>query len=354
MGKAGDVYICCTMRNIIPQEILAAYGWKNPEPTPILTGLINHTWKVKDESGTWLLQRINTAVFTEPKKIDENLRRLAEFLSVHEPDYLFTALVPDQSGETLVRFQGDFYRVFRWIEGTHTLTAVDEPTIAETAAACFGDFTFRLRNFPIKTLHETLPGFHDLAWRYFELEKAERVGHAHRMYETKDLINFLKSQKNLVLQNERFVLHPEVKKRVIHHDTKISNVLLDENDKAVAVIDLDTVMPGFVTSDVGDMFRTYVCPVTEEETNLDLIQVRKGHVEAIIKGYLHSMGEELSGIEKDHLHFGGEIIIYMQALRFLTDYLMRDVYYGSKYKGQNRVRAENQIRLLQLFQESLR
>lgn len=174
------------------------------------------------------------------------------------------------------------------------------------------------------------------------------------MNETRELINLLKSQKKLVLQNEQLILHPEVKKRVIHHDTKISNVLLDEQNKAVAVIDLDTVMPGFFTSDVGDMFRTYVCPVTEEEANLDLIRVRKGHVEAIVKGYLHSMNDELSGIEKDHLYFGGEIIIYMQALRFLTDYLMRDVYYGSSYEGQNRVRADNQIRLLQLFQESLR
>ena len=342
------------MENTTLQAVSAAFGWRNPEPTPIVTGLINHTWKVKEASGTWLLQRINTGVFTQPEKIDDNLRRLAEFLSVHEPDYLFTALVPDQSGNTLVRIKEDSYRVFRWIEGTHTISAVDEPAIAETAAACFGDFTFRLRSFPAKTLHETLPGFHDLAWRFFELEKAERVGHAHRMYETRELINFLKSLKRLVLQNERLMLHPEVKKRVIHHDTKISNVLLNEKNMAVAVIDLDTVMPGFFTSDVGDMFRTYVCPVTEEEANLDLIQVRKGHVEAIVKGYLHSMGDELSGIEKDHIYFGGEIIIYMQALRFLTDYLMRDVYYGSRYKGQNRVRAENQIRLLQLFQESLR
>lgn len=342
------------MENIPLQELAAIYRWRNPELTPIVTGLINRTWKVKEVSGTWLLQRINTDVFTEPEKIDDNLRRLAEFLSVHEPEYLFTAPVPDQSGNTLVRIQEVSYRVFPWIDGTHTVSAVNEPGIAETAAACFGDFTYRLRSFPATTLHETLPGFHDLAWRYFQMETAVREGDVHRMNETRELINLLKSQKKLVLQNEQLILHPEVKKRVIHHDTKISNVLLDEQNKAVAVIDLDTVMPGFFTSDVGDMFRTYVCPVTEEEANLDLIRVRKGHVEAIVKGYLHSMNDELSGIEKDHLYFGGEIIIYMQALRFLTDYLMRDVYYGSSYEGQNRVRADNQIRLLQLFQESLR
>jgi hypothetical protein len=109
------------MENTTLQAVSAVFGWRNPEPTPIVTGLINHTWKVKEASGTWLLQRINTGVFTQPEKIDDNLRRLAEFLSVHEPDYLFTALVPDQSGNTLVRIKEDSYRVFRWIEGTHTM-----------------------------------------------------------------------------------------------------------------------------------------------------------------------------------------------------------------------------------------
>ena len=342
------------MENTTPHEISAAYGWTNPSFIPIIAGLINRTWKVKEAGGTWLLQQINTDVFTEPEKIDDNLRQLAQYLSIHEPDYLFTALVPDLSGNTLLRLQEQSYRVFPWIEGTHTVNAVNDPGIAETAAACFGDFTYRLRSFPAKNLQETLSGFHDLAWRYYQMETAVNEGDVHRIYETRELIDILKSLKKLVLQNERFILNPEVKLRVIHHDTKISNVLLDEQNRAVAVIDLDTVMPGYFTSDVGDMFRTYVCPVTEEEGNLDLIQVRKGHVEAIVKGYLQSMGNELSGIEKDHIFFGGEIIIYMQALRFLTDYLERDVYYGSSYEGQNRVRAENQIRLLQLFRESLR
>lgn len=350
----GATYICCMMEDKTLHAISAVYGWKDPAFIPIIAGLINHTWKVSESGRTWLLQRINTDVFPEPEKIDENLRLLAEFLSVHEPNYLFTALVPDLSGKTLVRFQEQSYRVFPWIDETHTVSAVNEPVIAETAAACFGDFTYRLRSFPAKSLHETLPGFHDLAWRYFQMETAVREGDVHRMYETRDLINLLKSLKKLVLQNEQLILHAEVKKRVIHHDTKISNVLLNDQNKAVAVIDLDTVMPGYVTSDVGDMFRTYVCPVTEEEANLDLIHVRKGHVDAIIRGYLQSMGDELSDIERDHLYFGGEIIIYMQALRFLTDYLMRDVYYGCSYEKQNLVRAENQIRLLQLFQESLR
>ena len=143
------------------------------------------------------------------------------------------------------------------------------------------------------------------------------------------------------------------KKRVTHHDTKISNVLFDGQDKGICVIDLDTVMPGYFLSDVGDMFRTYSCPVSEEEKNLYLVMVRKDFMQAIEKGYLSAMTDELSQFEKDHLYFGGEMLIYMQAIRFISDYLNNDIYYGSRYPGHNLVRTQNQVRLLEEFQKAI-
>lgn len=335
------------------QQISAAWGWREAAVTSIGNGLINSSWKVNEAGGEWLLQRVNTNVFPEPEIIDTNLQQIARFLSAQEPDYLFTAPKKDVSGNSLLKVNEDVYRVFPWIGGTHTVDSVDSTSLAEAAAECFGNFTHRLRNFPANNLQETLSGFHDLAWRYFQFETAIREGDVHRMYETRDLIDVLKSKKSLVLQFERLILHPETMKRVFHHDTKISNVLLNDLNEAVAVIDLDTVMPGYFVSDIGDMFRTYVCPVTEEETNLDKVIVRREYSEATVRGYLKAMGDELTGIEKDHLYFGGEMLIFMQAVRFLTDYLQRDIYYGSRYPGQNRDRAANQTRLLLLFQESL-
>jgi Ser/Thr protein kinase RdoA (MazF antagonist) len=174
------------------------------------------------------------------------------------------------------------------------------------------------------------------------------------MQECKAAIQILQAAYPLVTKFESYTQHADVKRRVTHHDTKISNVLFNEQEQGICVIDLDTVMPGYFISDTGDMFRTYVCAVTEEEQQLDLITVRKEYTAAIVAGYLSEMGRELSNYEQDHIYFGGEVLMYMQALRFLADYLQMDKYYGSRYPTQNKVRAENQIRLLTLFQESLR
>lgn len=342
------------MNDTIFQQLAAAWNWQQAHYVPIAAGLINRTWKVITPEQNWLLQGVNTQVFPAPEKIDANLQLLKNYLSQTEPDYLFAAPVAHRGGSSLLKLDDEVYRVFPWIEGSHTVPVADQSQLAMEAARCFGDFTFRLRGFPAKKLHTILPGFHDLQLRYQQLELALKDGQANRISETREMIAVLQDAQYLVKKYQSFIHHPDASIRVTHHDTKISNVLFDDKHKGLAVIDLDTLMPGYFISDVGDMFRTYVSPVSEEEKNLDLIFVRKEYNTAIAKGYLHAMGTELSSFEQDHLFFGGEMLIYMQALRFLTDYLQMDVYYGSSYPGQNRVRAENQTRLLLLFQESLR
>jgi hypothetical protein len=123
-------------------------------------------------------------------------------------------------------------------------------------------------------------------------------------------------------------------------------VLFDANNKGICVIDLDTVMPGYFISDVGDMLRTYLSPVSEEETDFSKIEVRDSFYSAIVAGYYAEMKDELTEVEKQHFFYAGEFMIYMQALRFLTDYFNDDRYYGSSYEGHNRNRAENQLVLL--------
>lgn len=127
------------------------------------------------------------------------------------------------------------------------------------------------------------------------------------------------------------------------------NVLFDENDKGLCVIDLDTMMPGYFISDVGDMMRTYLCPVSEEEQDLSKIMIRNDFFEAIVHGYLSEMREALSEKEQGQFVYAGKFMIYMQALRFITDYLNNDIYYGEKYEGHNLKRAMNQIQLLKLY-----
>jgi len=117
------------------------------------------------------------------------------------------------------------------------------------------------------------------------------------------------------------------------------------------VIDLDTVMPGYFISDVGDMMRTYLSPVSEEEKDFSTISIRNDFFNAIVRGYLDEMSQELSDVEKAHFVYAGKFMIYMQAIRFLTDYLNNDRYYTPRYEGHNYIRAGNQAVLLQKLTE---
>jgi len=145
----------------------------------------------------------------------------------------------------------------------------------------------------------------------------------------------------------QFTANSEIKLRVIHHDTKINNVLFDDKQNALCLVDLDTVMPGYYLSDVGDMMRTYLSPANEEEKDLDKIIIRTEFFRAIYKGYMSEMGTILTETEKQYFIFSGKMMIYMQGLRFLTDFLNNDIYYGAQYEGHNLIRAKNQFKLLE-------
>lgn len=335
------------------QNILQAYGFINDvEVQPFGTGLINHTWMVKNGSHTFILQRINHQVFKSPADIAANIRVIGNYLSKNHPGYLFVTPEKTLQQEDIVYVTNEgYFRLFPFVKGSHTIDVVNSTMQAFEAAKQFGRFTKLLGDFPCEQLHITLPDFHNLPLRYQQFEKAIVEGNENRTQEAAATIEFLQNNRTIVATSERIQKSAAFKKRVTHHDTKISNVLFDENDKGLCVIDLDTVMPGYFISDVGDMLRTYLSPVSEEETDFSKITIRSDYFTAIARGYLQEMGDQLSGEEKQHVVYAGQFMIYMQALRFLTDYLNNDVYYGSKYEGHNFMRAKNQVVLLQKLME---
>lgn len=332
--------------------IILAYKWTAPDIAIVNSGLINKTLKVITGNKTYLLQSVNTHVFKHPEQIDENLNKLAHYLKQYHPNYYFTAPLKTTAGSSLIKAGDQYYRVFDWVENSHTVDVVASPHQAREAAKAFGLFTSLLQEFDASQLNITLPDFHNLSLRYQQFENALQNGNTMRMNAAKEEISYLQSKANIVKRYETFITHKEVSQRVTHHDTKISNVLFNDQDNSLCVIDLDTVMPGYFLSDVGDMFRTYICPYSEEEKDFDKLFIRKDYLQAIEQGYLQHMAGELSGFEKDHFYFAGEMLIYMQSLRFITDYLNNDSYYGSRYEGQNLVRGGNQARLLALFEET--
>jgi Ser/Thr protein kinase RdoA (MazF antagonist) len=319
----------------------------NASVTPFGSGLINNTWLISENGNDLVLQRINHNVFKQPFDIACNIHLICEYVKDKHPGYLFICPRKTLAGEEMffIKEEG-YFRLFPFIKNSHTTDVVDSPSQAHEAAKQFGRFANLLSAFPVDKLKITLPDFHNLSLRYAQFETAVKEGNKERIKQSSALIGFLRSQQEIVAISEQIANNPEFKQRVTHHDSKISNVLFDENENGLCVIDLDTVMPGYFISDFGDMMRTYLSPVSEEEKDLSKIEIRENYFKAITDGYLSEMGSVLTMVEKQYMVYAGKFMTYMQALRFLTDHLNNDSYYGSKYEGHNFIRANNQATLL--------
>jgi Ser/Thr protein kinase RdoA (MazF antagonist) len=335
-------------------SVLPAYGLKEEslKLEAFGSGLINNTWKVITPEKEYILQRVNHNVFKEPGDIANNISLIAEYLKQHHPEYKFVAPITSSNGEGMIYQKGEgFFRMFPFVSGSHSKDVVETPEQACEAATQFGRFTRLLSGFDISQLKITIPFFHDLTLRYQQFLTALENGNKQRISESDVLIKKLAIHADIVSDFGRIKSGTAFKLRVTHHDTKISNVLFDAEGKGLCVIDLDTVMPGYFISDVGDMMRTYLSPVSEEEKDFSRIKVRDEFYKAIVKGYFTEMKDELTETEKNNFFYAGKFMIYMQAIRFLTDHFNNDEYYGAKYPGHNLVRAGNQAVLLQRLLE---
>jgi Ser/Thr protein kinase RdoA (MazF antagonist) len=336
------------------REVLLQSGI-NAEPLQLLqfgTGLINNTWKVQSPDRNYILQKINSIVFKEPRDIGFNLDTIASYIKQHHPTYEFVAPLTASNGQTLLYKEGEgYFRLFPFIADSHAKEVVNSAAQAFEAAQQFGSFTQVLAGMDSGQLKITIPFFHNLTFRHQQFLQAIKNGDQLRIKGAETLINVLTGYTDIVRTYEAIKCNPKFRLRVTHHDTKISNVLFDAGEKGICVIDLDTVMPGYFISDVGDMMRTYLSPVSEEEPDTEKIFVREDIYKAIADGYCGQMKDELTNEEKKHFFYAGKFMIYMQAIRFLTDHLNNDVYYAVSYNEQNLVRATNQAVLLQRLTE---
>jgi Ser/Thr protein kinase RdoA (MazF antagonist) len=336
------------------QPVFNAFGISSAtsNAVPFGSGLINHTWKLSHNGKAYLLQQINQQVFKTPRDISSNIAVTAKYLHQHYPNYLFVTPVRSKTHEDIFFDEvNGYFRLTPFVENSHTIDVVAKPQQAFEAAAQFGKFSRLLSGFDITQLKITLPDFHNLSLRFWQFEQALASGNAERIAQSQKIIAAIIANKSIVEIFEKIKTNPNFKLRATHHDTKISNVLFDDNDKGLCVIDLDTLMPGYFISDAGDMLRTYLSPVSEEEKDLSKIEIRDNFFMAIAEGYLGELQNELSTDEKNHFVYAGKFMIYMQAIRFITDHLKNDIYYGAKYEGHNFVRASNQLMLLQKLME---
>lgn len=339
------------MELILDSEVLKAYGYtkENIKITQIGTGLINRTYLLSPihEERKYILQNINTSVFKNPQAIASNLKKIADYLAKTYPDYLFIKPVPTIKGEEIAYIQHAYWRMLPFISDTISLEVLNTPEQAYEAAKQFGKLSCLLNNFDASTLEATIPGFHNLGLRFEQFTEALNTASKELQKQAKPQIDDALKHKYIFDYFKSYAHRTDFPDRVMHHDTKISNVLLNaETFKGICVIDLDTMMPGKFISDLGDMMRTYLCAFSENETDLKKIKIRISYFEAMIKGYLSEMKNSLTVTEKELILFSGRYMIYMQALRFLTDFLNGNSYYPINYPTQNLDRAKNQFKLL--------
>lgn len=340
---------------MVPQSIIKSFGFNDSCVIQSYgSGHIHRTYKVEDGKKNYILQRINHYVFKQPDLISKNIRFASEYLSNHYPDYLFLSALKSTDGfDSVVDSEGYSWRLFPFIQNTKTVNEVSSVEQAFEAANGFAALSAKLSGCDPAMFSPTIDRFLDLNLRFEQFEAALRNATQDRMLQAENEISLCRHYAFLNRQYEELVSSGKLKLRITHNDTKINNILFSkQTGKVVCVIDLDTLMPGYFIYDLGDMVRTFVSPVSEEETDLSKVVFRKEIYSALVGGYLSEMNEVLSSDEKEAIPFAGLMMTYITALRFLADFLSGDVYFSTSYDGQNLNRAKNQLKLLEiLFQE---
>lgn len=331
---------------------------------PLGEGLINTTFRAETPDGKgYVLQRVNTKVFPDPEGVMRNTLRVTDWMRDRlgregaDPTRRVPEFLPTGSGAYLFRVSTEegepsVWRCSRLIEGARAHTILSDPKLLYEAGRGYGDFQRLLDGFPARELMEVLPGFHDTRKRFAAFLDAVERDPAGRAKEAEREISYLREREAFAGEVVRLLEQGVLPLRVTHNDAKLSNVLLDDRTgEAVCVIDLDTVMPGTVLYDFGDAIRSGAASAAEDEPITERMNFLPAYCEAFRKGFLERCGGILLPVERETLMLGARMIVFEQAVRFLTDHLEGDVYYQTAYPGHNLVRARTQIRLFSQLPE---
>ena len=316
---------------------------------PIGNGHINDTLRVATDRTSYILQRINHSIFGDVALLQQNTVRITEHIrgilrqrGEKDIDRKVLTVVPTKDGKTFVKDGENYWRMTLEI-GNSTSYDTLTPPLAKATGAAFGDFQKMLSSIPEGSIGATIENFHNIAFRIGQLNDALKSDPAGRAAGVRELSEALLSRSGQMLFAERLNAQGLMPKRITHCDTKVNNVLFDrDSGELLCVIDLDTTMPGYVLADYGDFIRTAGCTAAEDEPDTSKIGFAQDIFESFTEGYLCSAAEFLTECEKDNLARGAALMTYMQAVRFLTDYIAGVTYYKIAYPEHNLVRARAQ------------
>ena len=313
------------------------------EIKPLGAGLINDTYKVttvEADAPDYVLQRINHAIFQNVEMLQSNIeavtghiRKKLEEKGEADVERKVLHFIPTAEGKTYWYDGENYWRIMTFIPRAKTY---------ETVAM--------LADIP-DTLGETIPDFHNMEFRLKQLRDAVAANAAGRVQEVRYFLDEIEKRADEMCKAERLYREGKLPKRVCHCDTKVNNMMFDEDGTVLCVIDLDTVMPSFIFSDYGDFLRSGANTGLEDDKNLDNVNFNMEIFKAFTKGYLEGAKSFLLPIEIENLPYAAALFPYMQCVRFLADYINGDTYYKIQYPEHNLVRTKAQFKLLQSVEE---
>lgn len=327
-------------------KIASQFGFRDIVFSEISAGHINATYRIDAGKESYLLQRVNTSIFTRPDKMMENIA-----LVVDKIPSLY--IVRAMDGRLFYEDDTGFYRVYNFIGNSVSYDKITSPMMAGRMGAALRSFHGMLSEIDGSRLYETIPHFHDMFSRFSQFDEAVRADKAGRAASVVKEIAFMEENRERAEHISALYAEGLLPSRVTHNDTKLSNVLFDRTTgEYITFIDLDTVMPGTILFDTGDMIRTGCSTAEEGERDLSKVHFSIDYYKAMEDAYV-SANENLTEMESSLFAESGRTITFIMALRFLTDYLNGDTYYRVDYSDHNLVRTRNQIKLIEEMDEQL-
>lgn len=330
---------------------------------PLGKGLINdsyHVYTLEKGMPEYVLQRINNSIFTNVELLMHNIISVTSYIkekyqrmNIQDIDRRVLSFVPLKNDPTKYFIQddnGNYWRLMIYIQNSKSISEVN-PETSYNVGLSFGQFESILADIPTR-LEETIPNFHNMEFRLQQLQEAVENDRAHRYADVKDIVDDILRDQEDMCKGEKLYREGKLPKRICHCDTKVDNLLFDnDTNDVLCVIDLDTVMPNFVFSDIGDFLRSAANTSKEDEEDLDKVNFDLTIFHSFIRGYLESAKAFLLPIEIENIPYATQLFPYMQAVRFLTDYLNGDTYYKIQYPEHNLIRTKAQFKLYQSVKE---
>jgi len=324
---------------------------------PYGSGHINDTYRIEtkeNECYNYILQRVNHHVFKDVPGLMENVVRVTEHIRTKleavpgaNPNREVLTVIPTLDGMSYyIDDGGNFWRMYIFIWDNISYDRVDSPEQAFEGGKMFGRFQSQLADLPGKPLNETIPNFHNIVWRLDTFEQTLEKNPVERANLIRQEIEFVRARAEEMKTILKLGEQGLIPSRITHNDTKFNNVLLDQQDKGLCVIDLDTVMPGYVHYDFGDSIRTTTNRGNEDDKDLSQVEMDINLFEGYAKGFLQETKDTLNQTEIDHLAFSGKLFPYIIGLRFITDYVDGDNYFKIHHEHHNLQRARAQFKLL--------